>query len=413
MSAPIVIVGAGECGARAALSLREHGFDGAVVLIGDERNGPYERPPLSKSVLSAAASRQTRPVDAPPVQTLMDAGITCRFDTTTAAIDRVGTALVLGSGEVVAYSRLILATGARARRLSVPGGELAHTLRTYDDAVGLRSLLAHGVRVCVVGAGFIGLEAAASARALGCEVTVLELAPRVLARAVPASLATMLGDRHRDAGVIIRCGVGINRIERTGASMRVVLDDGERLVCDVVLAGVGAQPNIELAEQAGLQLDNGIAVDGTLRTDDPAVFAAGDCCSFPHARFGGRRVRLESWRNALEQGRHVARSVLGHAEAFRAVPWFWSDQYELTLQIAGMPDIASDEVERRSPNGARVLFGLDEDGRMVSAAGLGVGAAVAKDVRVAEVLIAAGAAPNRAVLTDAGSNLRSLLKGLA
>jgi 3-phenylpropionate/trans-cinnamate dioxygenase ferredoxin reductase component len=413
MTDPIVIVGAGECGARAALALRERGYAGRVVLIGDERNGPYERPPLSKATLTAPADVPSVAVEAPSMQVLLDAGVECLLNAHVIAIDRSVGALVVDGGDTIAYSQLILATGARARQLSIPGGKHALTLRTFDDAVALRTELMRGKRVCVVGAGFIGLEAAASARALGCEVTVLEMAPRVLGRAVPSDLAATLAKRHEAEGVLLRCGVEVERVDRVGDGFVVVLADGERIECDVVLAGIGSQPNVELAEAAGLTIANGIAVDARLCTSDPLIFAAGDCCSFPHPLDGDHRMRLESWRNAIDQGRHAAGSVLGDNEPYRAVPWFWSDQYDLMLQIAGMSHAATEHVERRRPDGGVVLFGFDDHDRIVSAAGLGVGAGVAKDVRIAEMLIAAQATPDRAVLADASSNLRLLLKGLA
>jgi 3-phenylpropionate/trans-cinnamate dioxygenase ferredoxin reductase component len=413
MSDPIVVVGAGECGARAALALRERGFDGRVVLIGDERRGPYERPPLSKTALTASADSGVVAVEAPPMQILHDASIECLFDSKVVSIDRARGEVALDGGDTICYSRLILAVGARARELSVPGGEYARTLRTFDDAVALRSALATGARVCVIGAGFIGLEAAASARVRECVVTVLEVGPRVLGRAVPAGLAARLAERHATEGVSVRCGVEVQRIDALDEGFCVVLAGGERVECDVVLAGVGSQPNTELAEAAGLTIANGIAVDARLGTNDSRIFAAGDCCSFPHPVFGDRRMRLESWRNALDQGRHAAGSALGEHEPFRAVPWFWSDQYDLMLQIAGVSEVATETIERFRADGGVVVFGLDEHGRLVSSAGLGVGAGVAKDVRIAEMLIAAGAKPDRAVLADADSNLKQLLKGLA
>jgi 3-phenylpropionate/trans-cinnamate dioxygenase ferredoxin reductase subunit len=217
--------------------------------------------------------------------------------------------------------------------------------------------------------------------------------------------------RHLAAGVELRCGVGIERIEpvegndhRGGA--RIVLTDGSAVEVDVVVAGVGALPNTELAAAAGLEVDNGIAVDRFLRTSDPVIFAAGDCCSFPHPLY--RRIRLEAWRNAFDQAEVVARNLLGAEEPYERIPWFWSDQYELGLHIAGLPSAATEEVLRVRPDGAVLRFGLDADGRLVAASAVAAGTGIAKDIRLAELLIARGARPDPAALADPSVNLRAL-----
>jgi 3-phenylpropionate/trans-cinnamate dioxygenase ferredoxin reductase component len=397
----IVIAGAGACGGRAAAALREEGFTGSVTLIGDEAEPPYERPPLSKAALVA---------DHPSTSTLYDAARLAELEITfiggaaVCAIDRDCAEVVLADGTAHRYDRLLLATGARPRPLAVPGGEHALVLRTTADAARLRAALVPGAHVGVVGGGFIGLEVAASARARGCRVTVVEIAPSVMGRVVPPELAAIMAARHLAAGVELCCGVGIERIESEPA--RIVLEDGRTVVADVVVAGVGALPNTALAETAGLEVDNGIAVDRCLRTSDASIFAAGDCCSFPHPVY--RRIRLEAWRNAIDQAEVVARNLLGANEAYERIPWFWSDQYELGLHIAGLPSAATEEVLRVRPDGAVLRFGLDADGRLVAASAVAEGTGIAKDIRLAELLIAGGARPDPALLADPAASLKAL-----
>ena len=346
----IVIVGAGECGANTAIALRELGYGGRLVLIGVEAHDPYERPPLSKRALVAS--------EAPPPATVLSAtrretaDIEFLASARVVGIDRAARCVVVADGGSFEYDRLVLATGAQPRMLTISGAHHALLLRTYDDSIALRERLGPGVRLGVVGGGFIGLEVAAAARAKGCAVTVVEYMPRVLSRAVPAEIAAEIASRHAAAGVAIRCGVSVLGIEPVGDEYVISLDTGLPVECDVVVAGVGASPVTDLAATAGLAIDNGISVDEYLRTSDPYVYAAGDCCSFPHTLFGGRRVRLEAWRNAHDQARAVARNLLGYNEIYRAVPWFWSDQYELGIQIAGLPDEAATEVVRQRFDGA-------------------------------------------------------------
>ncbi len=408
----IVIVGAGECGARAASVLRERDFSGSIHLVGAEPHHPYERPPLSKATLIDAG-------DPVPTTVADEAAMARRdiefiSDTTVTAIDRTAATVELDDGRSLPYDRLLLATGASARSLPIPGGEHALLLRTFDDARLLRRRLTAGGdprRVVIVGAGFIGMEVAASARQLGCDVTVLEMAPRALARAVPAEIADVLVQRHVDEGVDIRFDVRTTGIERDGDGFRVFLAEGdEPLAADVVVAGVGASPNVALAAGAGLDCDNGIVVDAHLQTSDPAVYAAGDCCNARHELFDGRPIRLESWRNAYDQADVAAVNMIGDSEANTAVPWFWSDQYDLGLQLAGLFDAASTTCTRRRPDGVSVLFGLDDDRRLVAVAAVGTGAAVAKDVRAAEKMIAARSRPDVDDLVDPDTNLKTLLR---
>jgi 3-phenylpropionate/trans-cinnamate dioxygenase ferredoxin reductase subunit len=378
----MVIVGAGECGGRAALTLRERGYTGQITLIGDEPHLPYERPPLSKGLtvgpkfIAAEADYAAAAIRHCP-------------SSWAEAIDRAGKTVVLVTGEQIPYDMLLLATGARPRRLPHEG---ITYLRTYDDAQAIRARLMPGTRLLLIGAGFIGLELAATARAMGAIVRVVEMQPRILMRGVPEEIAAVIHARHVEHGVEIV----------TGAAMPA-------LDADIVVAGIGAIPNTELAQAAGLAIDNGIAVDEHLSTSDPDIFAAGDCCSFPLALYGGQRVRLESWRNAGEQGALVARNMLGANEPVSAVPWFYSDQYDLGLQVVGLAEGAASTVRRDLTSGAFILFHIAGDGTLLAASGIGPGNAVAKDIKLAELLISRRARPAPDLLARADVKLKSLL----
>jgi 3-phenylpropionate/trans-cinnamate dioxygenase ferredoxin reductase subunit len=407
----MVIVGGGECGARAAQALREAGWNGPLTLVGAEPIAPYERPPLSKS--SMTADEQQAPTTICDDDAMRAAGIEFVAGVAATGIDRGAHRLVLADGRLLDYERLLLATGATARRLPLGdrAGAGVHYLRSHPDAVALRDRLRPGTSVGVIGGGFIGLEIAASAVARGCAVTVVEAAPQLMGRVVPAETAALAAARHRQAGVELRCGVGVSSLdEADDGTVTVELADGSRSTFDTVVAGIGAVPDTTLAERAGLAVLNGVRVDDRLCTSDPDVFAAGDCCSFPHPIYDGRRIRLESWRNAQDQGNAVARTMLGADEPFSTVPWFWSDQYELSLQIAGLPDAATVEVLRRRPDGVEIRFGLGDDGRLLAASAIGVGNAVAKDIRLAELIIARRATPDPGALADPAVNLKSLLR---
>ena len=405
----MVIIGAGECGARAALALREQGYAGPVTLIGDEPHLPYERPPLSKQLMLT----ETEPLP----KTIADAarltahGIHCRTHSAAISIDRSAKTVTLADGSTIGYEKLLLATGAIARRVNLPGADRPRiaTLRTFDDALKIRSAFQPGARIAILGGGFIGLELAASARQRGATVTVIEAMPRILSRAVPEAHATVIANRHRAEGVDLRCGAGVADITDARDQIEITLATGETITADLLVIGIGAVPVTALAESAGLAIENGIAVDERLQTTDPDILAAGDCCSFPLAIYGGRRVRLESWRNAQDQGGLATRNMLGAGETISAVPWFWSDQYDLVLQIAGLPDVGASVVRRDLGDGAMVLFHIDAQGRLVAASGLGRGNVVAKDIRLAEMLIAKRAIPDLGALADPTLKLKSLL----
>ncbi|MBL8581663.1 MAG: FAD-dependent oxidoreductase [Rhizobiaceae bacterium] len=407
----MVIVGAGECGLRAGLALREEGYVGPVTLIGEERHLPYERPPLSKDILTDEQLLPPRIVR--PTEALEAAGITLLLSSKAVSIDRAARRAMLGDGRALSYDKLLLATGARPRRLPQLDrlGERVLYLRGYDDAVALRGYLDRRSRLAVIGGGFIGLEAAAAARQRGAAVAVIEAQPRVLMRAVPAEIAEVVTARHAAAGVDLICGDGFAEIADTGNGLGISLTSGRRLEADAVLVGVGAVPETALAERSALAIDNGIAVDETLATSDPHIFAAGDCCSFPSPVYDGRRIRLEAWRNAQDQGALAAKNMLGAGLPIESAPWFWSDQFELTLQVAGIAEGATNVVRRDVAENAFILFHLAPDGRLLAASGIGPGGAVGRDVRIAEMLIMRRAIPDPRQLASPELRLKSLLAG--
>ncbi|MBB3569922.1 FAD-dependent oxidoreductase [Rhizobium sp. BK491] len=405
--AHFVIIGAGECGARAAFALREKGFEGEITLIGAEPLAPYERPPLSKG--SADQAREPKFIAA--LERYGEQSIDLKLKTTVIALDPATKTLRLSDGQALTYDKLLLATGAAAR--GFPGvdstSQRIRVLRTHADAVALHAALHPGRHIAIIGGGFIGLEVAATARIRGADVTVIEGLPRVLKRGVPEEIAEAITERHCQEGVDIRCGRTIEALQEETDKVVVRLVSGEVISADLLLVGIGALPNVALAAEAGLAIDNGIAVNERLESSHADIFAAGDCCSFPLSLYGGRRVRLESWRNAQEQANLAAANMLGESAEISAVPWFWSDQYDFTLQIAGLADEAVTHVRRDLDDGAFILFHLGADGRVLAASGIGRGNAIARDIRLAEMLIAARAHPDHAALAASSVKLKSLL----
>jgi 3-phenylpropionate/trans-cinnamate dioxygenase ferredoxin reductase subunit len=333
----VVIVGAGQAGVTTALSLREAGWAGGIVLLGAEAGAPYQRPSLSKGYLAGHETDDDLLLRAP--EALARDGIRYRPGVGVVALDRESHTLLLDSGETTGYGKLVLATGSRARRLSVPGMDLAGVgvLRSRDDSMLLRSRLAGAEHLVVVGGGFLGLEAAATAAKAGVRVTVLEYETRLLQRVVGATAAAALAELHREHGVELRLGCAVEELVGDGTLEAARLSDGTALRADLALVAVGATPVTDLAERAGLTVADGIVVDGRLRTSDPDIFAIGDCARFP-SRHVESDVRLESVQNATDQARFVARRLTGDesAMAYDSVPWFWSQQYDRKLQIAGL-----------------------------------------------------------------------------
>ena len=402
--AAVVIVGSGQAGGRAAEALRQGGHTGRLALIGAESHAPYERPALSKEFLSSAAAEKLAWVR--PHTWYSDVAITTLQGRRAVAIDTARHVVELDEGAPVEYQTLVLTTGARPRQLAVEGADhpLVSYLRTIEDSQGLQRRLLPGARIVVIGAGFIGMEVAATARSRGCSVTVLELAELPMARAVPRQLGDFYADFHRRKGVDLRVATAVTRITDERGRALVHTDRGDPLLADAVVVGIGVIPNVELAQSAGLEVDNGIVVDEYGRTADPLIYAAGDVTSHFNSLLG-RRVRLESWQNAQNQAIAVARNILGAATPYAEVPWFWSDQYELNLQIAGIPH-ADDEIVRRGvPDGdGPVLYFHLRAGRLAAAIGINS----ARDVRFGKEIIAMGGSPGAAELGDTSVSLASL-----
>lgn len=395
------------------MTLRQLGHAGPVTIVGDDPLHAYERPPLSKVAMAAATAEDAAPVHPYTRDEIADADVVVRTGTTVERLDLGRGEAICAGGESIAYDRLLLAVGSEPKTLPHldPVGPL--TLRTHADAERIRTRLRPGRHIAVVGAGFIGLELAAAARERGCEVTVIEVAPRALARIVPEAVAEQVVALHREHGVQLRFGDSVTGAERSGESTKLLLASGDSLVVDSVVVGIGVRPRTDLAEAAGLAVDNGIRVDDRLRTSDSRVYAAGDCCSVPLSCAGGRRVRLESWRAALDQAVIAAHNLAGDNTAYEAVPWFWSDQYDQMVQMAGLPQYAESTVTRERADGGLLHCGFDAEGRFVSVAGMGRGAAVAKDVRVAQRMMERGIEPTPEQLADSGRSLRDLMRALA
>jgi len=402
----MVVVGGGECGAHAAFALRREGWRGPITVIGREELHAYERPPLSKAVL---LTDECDPVHPYSREDFAAAGIELHTGAEVTSVDPARHLVALADGTALRYERLLLAPGAQPRSLPLLPDPGVLTLRTHADALRLRDALSPGRRLCVVGAGLIGLELAAAGRTRGCEVTVVEAAGQALSRVVPDGVAADVVDLHERSGVRFRWGTTVRRAERRATGLALELSAGDSLEVDVVVVGIGAVPETALAEAAGLEVANAILVDERLETSEADIFAAGDVACLPHPAFAGHRVRVESWRNAQEQAVTAARNMLGASEPHRPIPWFWSDQYDHTLQVTGLAGLASELVWRRRDDGVRYCFGLDEAGRLVFASGFGATGGVAREVRLAERLIAAGGHPSPAALADPAVPLESLL----
>ncbi|MFI7293153.1 NAD(P)/FAD-dependent oxidoreductase [Streptomyces sp. NPDC050121] len=349
-----VIVGASLAGAKAAQALREEGFDGTLILIGEESERPYERPPLSKGYLMGKDAREQIYVHPPQWYTEHD--IDLRLGTAVTALDPAPHEVTLADGSRLGYAELLLATGSSPRRLPVPGADLDGVLylRTVQDSDRIKDAFSSASRVAVVGAGWIGLETAAAARAAGVEVTVLEMAELPLLHVLGLEVAQVFADLHRDHGVDLRFGVQV--AELTGSAGTVdglLLSDGTRIDADAVIVGIGIMPNTGLAQAAGLQVDNGILTDERLRTSVPGIYAAGDVANAFHPPLD-RRIRVEHWANALHQPQTAARAMLGREAAYDRLPYFFSDQYDLGMEYTGYAEPGGyDQVVFRGDLGAR------------------------------------------------------------
>lgn len=362
----VLIVGAGQAGAEAAFALRQQGYAGSLTLIGDEPWLPYRRPPLSKSFLSGHASPDSLALK--PAAAYAKAGIELLLGVGVAAIDRSAAELVLADHRRLSYDRLILATGGRARRLELPGIDAGNvfTLRGIDDALALRGRFSAGQSLVVIGGGYIGLEVAALARQSGLAVTVVEAAPRLLARVASPLLSEFYREVHAAAGVELRVDAQVTGLEQSDGRVSAVRCGDTGIAADLVLIGVGLQPNTALAARAGLAVGTGIRTDHAHRSSDPAIFAIGDCAEFEHDWLG-QMLRLESVPNAMEQGRRVARALLGQPLEPMSPPWFWSDQYDLKLQSVGISAGFDRCVLRGEPAERSFLAFYFRDGRLIAA----------------------------------------------
>ncbi|HEX9553808.1 MAG TPA: FAD-dependent oxidoreductase [Streptosporangiaceae bacterium] len=404
----IVIVGASLAGARAAQTLREEGFGGPVTLIGEEDETPYERPPLSKDYLMGKHGREKLYVQ--PREWYGEHDVDLRLGTRVTDLDPAAREIVLAGGQRIGYSRLLLATGSSPRRLSVPGADLGGVLylRYVGDSDRIKAAFENAPRVAVIGAGWIGLETAAAARAAGAEVTVLEMAELPLLRVLGREVAQVFARLHDQNGVDLRCGVQVAEITAGGQGTAggVRLADGTQIDADVVIAGIGITPNVELAAAAGLAVDNGVVTDERLRTSDPDVFAAGDVANAFHPLLG-KHIRVEHWANARHQPVAAAKAMLGQDASYDRVPYFYTDQYDLGMEYAGYVEPGGyEEVVFRGdvPGREFIAFWLGDDGRVLAGMNVNIW-----DVNEAiGALVRSGKPVSKDALRDASIPLESL-----
>ncbi len=399
----IAVIGAGQAGASLVAKLRGSGFDGEITLFGAENSVPYQRPPLSKAYLLGEMERER--LFLRPESFYADQNITLRLGRPVDAIDRARKEIHIGA-EVVAYDQLALTTGSHPRRLPASiGGDLdgVHVVRDLDDVDALAPAVTDGARALIVGGGYIGLEAAAVCAKRGVSATLVEMADRILQRVAAPETSDYFRRLHTRHGVDIREGVGLNHLEgEAGQVVRAVLSDGSIVEVDFVIVGVGIAPAAELAEAAGLEIENGIRTDAFGRTSDPSIWAAGDCASFPYK---GQRIRLESVPNAIDQAEVVAQNMLGADKTYVATPWFWSDQYDVKLQIAGL-NSGYDNVVTRAGAGGATSFWYYTGDQLVAVDAM-------NDPRaymVAKRLIEAGKTADKTLVADSNADLKPLLK---
>lgn len=404
----VIVVGAGHASAQLCVSLRQGGWEGEIVLVGDEPSLPYQRPPLSKTFLRGTTTLEDLLIRGPEFYEKED--VTFRHARVT-GIDRAARTVALDDGEALSYDRLVLCTGARPRPLNVPGADLpgVHALRDAADIEAIRGTLRTARRAVIVGAGYIGLEAAASLRDLGIEVAVLEAADRVLQRVTSPEISAFYDRVHREEGVDLRLGVGVAGFEGDGHVRAARLTDGTEIRADLVVVGVGVLPNVELARDARLPVENGIVVDEHGRTEDPRIFAAGDCANHYDARYG-TRMRLECVANALEHAKAIAGAICGQEKPISALPWFWSDQYDIKLQIAGLSSGHDEVVLRGNPaDGRSFACFYFADGRLIAADCVNR----PKEFMFSKRAITQEFSPDRVLLADPDTPLVSLLQAPA
>jgi NADPH-dependent 2,4-dienoyl-CoA reductase/sulfur reductase-like enzyme len=403
MPLKLVIIGAGPAGFRAAEVLRQQSPDAEITLVGNEPHPPYQRPPLSKAYLTDALASHALLLQ--PETFYGEQRISLRLGAPAARIDRATKHVELADGARLAYDKLLIATGCRARRLSAFDHLPIHYLRGLDDAARLRPELKPGRSLVLIGGGLIGLEIAASAAKLGTAVTVLELAPRLMSRTMPPVVSDFARALHERHGVRLELGIKIEVIEATGSALVVRTEQGQH-VCDLLVAGVGAIPNTELAGAAGLAIEDGIRVDARGRTSDPDIYAAGDVTRHDNIILG-RAIRVESWQVALNQAAPVARAMLGADEPYSELPWMWTDQYDSNIQVLGLPSPEADLIVRGDVAGGKfTALELGSSGRIVAAITVNNG----RDMSALRRLTVAKTTFPREVLADAARPLAELAK---
>lgn len=403
MSHRVVIAGAGHAAGQVVASLRQHQFDGQVVLVGNEPYLPYQRPPLSKKFLAGETTAERLYVK--PESFYEEAGVELHLDTQVTAINRDARTLSVEDGDDIVYDQLVLALGSRVRRLHIEGENLerVHYLRGIADVEAIRDDMEAGRRLVVIGAGYIGLEVAAVAHTAGLDVTVVEMADRVMSRTVSPEISDFYQIEHTNQGVKLRLSTSVSSLTGRKRVRSVVTSDGEEIPADIVIIGVGIVPNTELASAADLPVDDGIIVDDHCRTADANIFAVGDCTSHPNAIYE-RQLRLESVHNAVEQAKIAAANICGHDTAYCQVPWFWSDQYDLKLQIAGLSRGYDDVVIRGNPADRSFSCLYLRDGHLIAVDAINA----PRDFVQAKPLIAEKAPLKAEQLADAETALKDL-----
>ena len=403
MTGRVVIAGAGHAAGQVVATLRQKKFAGKITLLGEEPWLPYQRPPLSKKFLAGELPAER--LHFKPASFYDDPDIEVLLETRVESLDPASRSLQTADGRQVSYDKLVLATGARPRRLQLPGADLdgIHYLRTIADVDGIRSELKQGARLAIVGAGYIGLEVAAVAATLGVDVTVIEMEDRVMSRVVSPQISEFYQKEHAGHGVKLRLSAAISDFRGAARVASVELSDGGEVAADLVVVGVGVLPNTELASDAGLTVDNGIVVDDHCRTSDPNVFAVGDCTHHPNDILG-YRVRLESVHNALEQAKTAASNICGEETSYAQVPWFWSDQYDLKLQIAGLSQGYDQAVIRGEPNDRSFSCLYLRDGQLIAVDAVNS----PKDFMQSKALIATHAVIAPEMLVDATTELKNM-----
>ena len=403
MSQQTVIIGAGHAAGQLVTSLRQKGYAGNIVLLGDEPYLPYQRPPLSKKFLAGELPAERLFVKPPAFYD--DQNIDVRLGTRVTAIDREAKTVETDAGDVVAYTTLVLATGAQVNRLSCPGAELngIHYLRSIEDVDNIRADTQDGARVIIIGAGYIGLEVAAVLRELGSEVVVLETADRVMSRVVSPPVSAFFERIHREHGIDLRLSTGLQSFEGEQRFEAAMTTNGDRVEGDIAIVGIGISPNAGLAEAVGLDVNDGIVVDAHCRTSDPDIFAIGDCTRHPNAIYQ-RSLRLESVQNALEQAKTAAANIVGGDEVYDEAPWFWSDQYNLKLQIAGLSQGFDDYVLRGDPDDNSFSCAYLRDGKLIAIDCINA----PKDFMLSKPLIKDGCVVDPEMLKDTSLTMRDM-----